>query len=370
MKNNRWKKLKKSLEEKILPLSSRPFFSPRNPAPSCFLNCAKATALAGAFTPIANVSEQSRILTRPRQKSISTTSFNIGRRPAWWTPTPRRKPSATLRTCGRALSSAGSLFKARVTKLETSERSAEEFRSRERSEAARASIFFLEKKKNAAGTRSRHRSQAMSPRQLRSVGARGVARCAGGEGVGVGGGTGERAGGTPSSGLLHLATAAAAARSSCGSSRRGRFRLRLAPSASQPSRPLRSPVLPCLLLLLLPLLSRASKPPSQRRTPSSSSPAPRNRRRRPVPSPLEALPLPVLLLLLLLLVVPGSSAPKKKKEKKKRSSKKKEDKGCQRGTTRACSKGTGRLVVPVIQKQRPRVLPHHPANSSTLGTVY
>jgi len=39
------------------------------------------------------------------------------------------------------------------------------------------------------------------------------------------------------------------------------------------------------------------------------------------------------------------------------------------GNHRECSSGTGRFVVPVIQKQRPRVLPHHPANSSTLGTV-
>ena len=40
-----------------------------------------------------------------------------------------------------------------------------------------------------------------------------------------------------------------------------------------------------------------------------------------------------------------------------------------KGNQRACSSGTGLLVVPVIQKRRPRVLPHHPANSSTLGTV-
>ena len=51
--------------------------------PSCFLREWKTTDLAGALTPMAKVSVEKRILTRPLQKSISTTSLTMGNSPEW-----------------------------------------------------------------------------------------------------------------------------------------------------------------------------------------------------------------------------------------------------------------------------------------------
>eukprot|EP01018_Ginkgo_biloba_P007609 Gb_17038 [translate_table: standard] len=71
-----------------------------NDLPSNFLTMWKATVLAGAFTPIANVSVENNTLMTPRQKSISMTSFTIGHRPAWCTPIPLRNKDCTHTTCG------------------------------------------------------------------------------------------------------------------------------------------------------------------------------------------------------------------------------------------------------------------------------
>ena len=52
------------------------------PLPSCLRKLWKITVLAGALTPMAKVSVEKSTLTRPRQNSISTTSFMMGSRPA------------------------------------------------------------------------------------------------------------------------------------------------------------------------------------------------------------------------------------------------------------------------------------------------
>jgi len=50
--------------------------------PSCLRRLWKTTVRAGAFTPMAKVSVENSTLMRPRQNSISTTSFMIGSNPA------------------------------------------------------------------------------------------------------------------------------------------------------------------------------------------------------------------------------------------------------------------------------------------------
>lgn len=328
------------------------------------------------MTPIANVSEHSSTLTNPRQKSISTTSFKIGSRPAWWTPTPRRSPSATLLHCGRSLSSRGSLRRARETKPETSARSAAEFKSKERSEAASASIFFLEKKKNAAGTRSRARSQAIRTRHC-AASVRGPL-------------------------LLNVPEAAlelavARAREPAAPPPRGCCCCccwprpprppEAAPAAAPPPLPPPPPPPPpprpvglaafaSFALLAGPSLPNPPPPPLESFHAAFAAPKPLELHPSASEQTTKACPLAAAAADA---AVPGAAAAAatadgaglestEEEEEEERELEEEEGEG-PKGNQSACSRGTGLLVVPVIQKQRPRVLPHHPANSSTLGTV-
>ena len=51
------------------------------------------TVRAGMLMPSASVSVAKTTLHRPRRKSSSTHSLNVGSIPAWWAATPRVSPS-------------------------------------------------------------------------------------------------------------------------------------------------------------------------------------------------------------------------------------------------------------------------------------
>eukprot|EP00959_Pyramimonas_sp_CCMP1952_P259935 5434675-Pyramimonas_sp.AAC.2 len=52
------------------------------------------------YPPLDNIDQDDKAtLSKPRQNSISTISLTMGRRPAWWTPSPRPHSSRTRQTC-------------------------------------------------------------------------------------------------------------------------------------------------------------------------------------------------------------------------------------------------------------------------------
>lgn len=69
------------------------------PVPSCFRMLSNTTVRAGMLTPMAKVSVANSTLTRPRENSISITSFRMGRMPLWCTATPRFSKSLISRIC-------------------------------------------------------------------------------------------------------------------------------------------------------------------------------------------------------------------------------------------------------------------------------
>ena len=67
---------------------------------SSYLILSKTTVLAGMLMPMAKVSVAKSSLTQPFWKSISTTSFRMGRIPEWWIPMPRFSSSVRIKTWG------------------------------------------------------------------------------------------------------------------------------------------------------------------------------------------------------------------------------------------------------------------------------
>mmetsp|Transcript_16645 Transcript_16645/g.42686 ORF Transcript_16645/g.42686 Transcript_16645/m.42686 type:complete len:323 (-) Transcript_16645:661-1629(-) len=131
-----------------------PGSSERKLLPSCLRVEWKTTVRVGALTPMAKVSVANRTLMRPRQKSISTTSFMMGSSPAWCTPMPRFSISRTRSTCGSALSVPFSRDRQRSQNTWISLFSLATVRSIALSPSADASIRFLEKQNTATGSSS------------------------------------------------------------------------------------------------------------------------------------------------------------------------------------------------------------------------
>mmetsp|Transcript_6210 Transcript_6210/g.21836 ORF Transcript_6210/g.21836 Transcript_6210/m.21836 type:complete len:282 (-) Transcript_6210:707-1552(-) len=134
--------------------------------PSCLRVEWNTHALAGAFTPIANVSVQKSTLTSPRQKSISTISLTIGSRPAWCTPMPRLRRSRRRITCGSVRSRGCSLPRARSQNMCTAAFSSPVVRSWLVRQSAAPSTLRLLKAKTMNGISSRFR---MKPMRLTSA---------------------------------------------------------------------------------------------------------------------------------------------------------------------------------------------------------